>query len=90
MTKADFIDDVHRSLDGTTKKDATTLVQATFDAVANAVKSDGRFSFPGFGTFTVKERAARQGRNPRTGVSIMIPASKSVGFKASASFKADL
>ena len=90
MTKAEFIDAVHGKLDGASKKDTAALVQATFDAVANAIESDGRFSFPGFGTFSVKERAARQGRNPRTGESIKIPASKSVGFKASASFKDSL
>ena len=90
MTKAEFIDAVAGSIEGISKKDAAELVQATFDALAGAIAADGKASFPGFGTFTVKERGERQGRNPRTGESITIPASKSVGFKPAAAFKASL
>ena len=86
MTKAEFIDAVNAKIGGS-KKDTAALVQATFDTVAGAISDGGRFTYPGFGTFKVKERAARPGRNPQTGASIQIPASKSVGFKPSATFK---
>ena len=90
MTKAEFIDHVHGEIDGKSKKETAELVQATFDALATAIKSDGRFSYPGFGTFNVKERGQRQGRNPRTGEKITIPASKNVTFKPAPAFKGSL
>ena len=89
MTKADFINSVMTAT-GTNKKDAALLVDATFNNLADAIKADGKFSYPGFGTFTVKNRAARQGRNPQTGETIQIAASKNVGFKASSNLKGQL
>ena len=89
MTKAELIDNVHKGIDGGSKKETAAMVQATFDALADAIR-EGRFSYPGFGTFNVKERAERQGRNPRTGAPITIPASKTVNFKAAPSFKDSL
>ena len=86
MTKADFINNV-MSATGASKKDAALLVETTFNNLANAISNDGKFSYPGFGTFTVKNRAARQGRNPQTGETIQIAASKNVGFKASSNLK---
>lgn len=87
MTKAELIDHIHGNLGSYTKKDVGEIVGAVFGAVADAVKDGKRFSYPGFGTFTVKTRAARQGRNPRTGKAITIPASSSVGFKAAPALK---
>lgn len=87
MTKAELIDHIHGDLGNYTKKEVGEIVAAVFGAVADAVKDGKRFSYPGFGTFTVKTRAARQGRNPRTGKAIMIPASSSVGFKAAPALK---
>ena len=86
MTKADFINNVMTAT-GANKKDAVLLVEATFNNLAGAIKTDGKFSYPGFGTFSVKNRAARQGRNPQTGETIQIAASKNVGFKASSNLK---
>ncbi len=90
MTKAELIDNVHGALDGPSKKETGEIVQAVFDTLAGAIRSDGRFSYPGFGTFNVKHRAERPGRNPRTGEAITIPASKSVGFKVAPAFKKSL
>ncbi len=90
MTKSELIDAIHNNLGTGTKKDTAALVQATFDALGGAIKDGGRFTYPGFGTFKVKERAARQGRNPQTGAAIKIAASKSVGFKPAATFKDSL
>ena len=89
MTKADLIDAVHNNAEGLSKKTVGELVDATFDALAGAIK-DGRFSYPGFGTFTVKENKARDGRNPQTGAKIKIPASKTVRFKPAPKFKDSL
>jgi len=91
MTKAELIDHVHTALDNKlTKKDTGSAVQAVFDALIQAIKRDGRISYPDFGTFTVKTRAARQGRNPRTNKPLTIAESKTVGFKAAPKFKTSL
>jgi len=87
MTKAELIDTVHASLESYTKKEVGEIVAAVFGAVATAVSENKRFSYPGFGTFTVKNRAERRGRNPRTGQEITIPASSSVGFKPAPALK---
>jgi DNA-binding protein HU-beta len=87
MTKADLVDKVHELSGGATTKKATgEIVDATFAALAEAIKS-GRFSYPGFGTFSVRSRPARKGLNPRTKKPIDIAASKSVGFKAAPKLK---
>ena len=91
MTKADLINEVHGALSGSlTKKDTAAAIQAVFDTLSDAIRGDGRFSYPDFGTFKVKERAARKGRNPRTGATIQIKASKNVTFKPAPAFKNDL
>lgn len=90
MTKAELIDTVHASLEGVSKKETGEIVQAVFDGLALSIKTGKRFSYPGFGTFNVKERAARRGRNPRTGKDITIAASKTVSFKAAPGLKSEL
>lgn len=91
MTKAELIAKVAEgSGDGLSKKGVERIVDSVFDAVAQAISRNGRFAYPGFGTFTVKKRAARMGRNPQTGATINIPASKNVGFKAAPAFKQKL
>ncbi len=82
MTKSELIDAVQsNSMPNSSKRDVGAAVQGVFDAVADGLVEGGRLSYPGFGTFNVKERAARKGRNPRTGASIDIAASKTVSFK---------
>lgn len=70
-----------------TKVKAKEIVEQVFGIVGSSLKKDGRFSFPDLGTFTVSQRAARTGRNPATGESIKIKASKSVRFKAAPALK---
>lgn len=91
MTKADLIEEV-RNAKGVelTKKETEAVVSAVFEAIRGAIKKDKRFSFPGFGTFTVRQRKPRKGRNPRTGASITIKASKTVGFKPAPKLKSVL
>lgn len=89
MTKHELIDAVHDTVGGDVSKRVTgEVIDATFKALATGlVGEEGRVFIPGFGTFTVKERAARTGRNPRTGDEIQIAASKTVGFKVAAGLK---
>ena len=91
MNKAELIDAVQVALGkDATKRAAEDAVTAVLDSIANGVRSQGKVQIIGFGTFEVKNRAARMGRNPKTGEPMQIKASKSVGFKASASLKKSL
>ena len=92
MTKAELIDKVIANVDSDklTKKLTEEVVEATFAALKGALLEEGRFSYPSFGTFTVKVRAARKGRNPQTGAEIEIPASKTVSFKPAPKLKEEL
>lgn len=92
MTKADFVDQVVKASAeaNLSKKAAGSLIDDIFGTLGKAIKKEGRFSYPGFGTFTVKKRSARKGRNPRTGAEIKIKASKTVGFKPAPSLKKTL
>jgi DNA-binding protein HU-beta len=67
---------------GITKKEATAAYEALIDYVSKSVSKGERVAVPGLGSFSVSQRAARTGRNPRTNEAIKIPASKSVRFKA--------
>jgi DNA-binding protein HU-beta len=66
------------------------MIDATFQAIAKTIKKEKRFAYPGFGTFTVRSRKARKGRNPQTGEEIKIKASKTVGFKPAPTLKSSL
>jgi len=78
--KADLINGIVDSV-GLTRKQATEAFEAVFAAITDAVKAGESAKVPGFGSFTLSERAARKGRNPQTGASLTIKASKSVRFK---------
>ena len=86
MTKTELIAAVADNT-GLTKKDAEAAVSATFDAITKALTNGDKVQLMGFGTFEVKERAARTGRKPSTGETIEIPAKKSPVFKAGKGFK---
>ena len=88
MTKAELVEKLYTTYEGKiTKKMAGEMVDVVFENVAGAIKKDKRFSYPGFGTFMVRARKARKGRNPQTGEMIKIKASKSVGFRAAKNLK---
>jgi DNA-binding protein HU-beta len=72
---------------GLTKADAAKAIDGVFDAIAGALKNGDEIRLPGFGNFSVVERAARQGRNPRTGATIEIAASRQPKFKAGKALK---
>lgn len=87
MNKSELIDNIATNA-GLSKKVAKETLNAFIDAVTESAAKDEDVSLPGFGTFKLKHNSSRQGRNPQTGESLTIPASKSVTFKAGAQLKA--
>ena len=88
MSKQELVDVLKTQ--GLTNAAANAAVDSITDAIAKSLKRSAKFSLPGFGTFAVSNRAARMGRNPRTGEAIKIAASKGVRFRAGAKLKASL
>ncbi|HJU39449.1 MAG TPA: HU family DNA-binding protein [Tahibacter sp.] len=86
MNKADFVSAVADAAE-LTKVDAAKAVEAVVEVVKKALKKGDTVSLVGFGTFAVRKRAARTGRNPRTGQTIKIKASKNPSFKAGKALK---
>jgi len=86
MNKTDLIDAIAESAD-ISKAAAGRALDGFVDAVTGALKKGDQVSLVGFGSFTVRERAARTGRNPQTGAAIEIKASKSPAFKAGKALK---
>lgn len=81
MNKGDLIEAVAKDLKGS-KAAAERAVSAVINNIAKGLKKDKKVQLVGFGTFDVRKRKQRKGRNPRTGEAITIKAGKSVGFKA--------
>lgn len=86
MNKSEFIQAMAEK-SGLSVKDATAALNATLETIQESLRKGEPVSFVGFGTFEVKERAARTGRNPRTNQPVEIPASKVPSFKAGKSLK---
>lgn len=86
MNKAELIEAVAERAD-MTKADAGRAVDAVVSAITEALKQQNDVALIGFGTFTVRERAARAGRNPQTGATINIAAAKVPAFKAGKALK---
>ena len=88
MTKAELIERLYSKHSGeVTKRLVTDLVDGVFENMTLTIKKDKRFSYPGFGTWMVRTRKARKGRNPQTGEVIKIKASKTVGFRPAKALK---
>ena len=86
MTKIEFVDAVAKETEWT-KKDSEEAINAVVKVITNALVAGEKLSIVGFGTFEVVERAAREGRNPQTGESIMSKACKMPKFKPGKAFK---
>ncbi|HYD67510.1 HU family DNA-binding protein [Azospirillum sp.] len=86
MNKNDLVAHVADAA-GLSKTDATKAVDAVFEGIADSLKKGDEVRLVGFGTFAVAERAASEGRNPRTGEKISIPASKQPKFKPGKNLK---
>lgn len=89
MKKAELVEAVAEKA-GLTKADADRAIKAFADVTTEELVKGGKVAIPGFGTFSVSERSAREGRNPQTGATVKIAASKSAKFKQSSALKAAL
>ena len=87
MKKSEMIEAIATAT-GLTRADSEKAFNATFDLFKKELADGNKVSVAGFGTFKISERAAREGRNPQTGETIKIAASKSVSFKAGSELKA--
>ena len=87
MNKSELIDAIADSVPGLTKADAGRALDGFISAVTGALKKGDSVALVGFGTYSVKERAERKGRNPQTGREITISAAKVPSFKAGKSLK---
>lgn len=85
-TKNDLVDAVARQT-GLSREQSRKAVDAAIEAISDELASGGEVSLAGFGKFSVSQRAARQGRNPATGATIRISASKAAKFSAAGSLK---
>ena len=86
MNKSDLVDAVAGSAD-MSKAQASHAVDAVLDGISGALSNGDSVALVGFGTFSVRKRAARMGRNPQTGATMQIAASKVPGFKAGIALK---
>ncbi len=80
MTKAELVDEVSRNSD-LNKKDAEVIVQTVLDSIVDSLKSGEKVELRGFGSFRLRKRASRQGRNPKTGEKVFVPAKRVPYFK---------
>ncbi|RDZ08192.1 DNA-binding protein [Priestia megaterium] len=87
MNKTELVDAVATQAE-LSKQDAKKAVEALFETISNTLAKEEKIQLIGFGTFEVRERAARTGRNPQTGEEITIPASKVPAFKPGKELKA--
>ncbi|MFQ5668859.1 MAG: HU family DNA-binding protein, partial [Candidatus Binatia bacterium] len=89
MTKAEFVKQIRTGATQAklTQAAASEIVDLVFDAMTTALKSEETFRFPGFGTFTLRKRSARTGRNPQTGKPLRIKASSTVTFRPATALK---
>ncbi len=81
MTKSDLIERVAERVPDISKKDTELVVNTIFDSMTDALRSSDRIEIRGFGSFQVKIREAREGRNPKTGEEVKIPAKRTPFFK---------
>lgn len=91
MNKAELIESVQKTLgEECSRAHAERCVNAIVQSISKGLKKDRSVQIVGFGTFMVKNRKPRVGRNPQTGQEIQIPASKTVGFKPGSQLKASI
>lgn len=87
MTKADLIIEVAKQT-ALTKKESETVIKTIFDSISNALTEGDKVELRGFGSFRVRDRKSRQGRNPKTGDTVNVPAKKVPFFKAGKELRA--
>ena len=87
MTKHDLIEEVARQYPRYSRRDAEVIVNSVFDSMADALHQGERIEIRGFGSFVVKQRQAREGRNPKTGRLVSVPAKRVPFFKVGKELK---
>lgn len=87
-SKRDLIDDLRGAHSNLTRKQATQIVNDVFSSIAATLRNGDAVRLAGFGSFVVRERNARAGRNPKTGEALTIPARKVVRFRPASAFQA--
>lgn len=90
MNKRELIAAVADTHEDLAKSKVRAVVEAMFDAITHSLATEGRYTHPGFGSFTVRTRSARLGRNPHTGEAIEIPETRVIGFKPATELKKSL
>lgn len=81
MTKRELIDEVNRKFPHLSRFDSEVIINSIFDSMVNAMEQEERIEIRGFGSFVVKHRRAREGRNPKTGVMVSVSAKRVPFFK---------
>jgi DNA-binding protein HU-beta len=89
MTKAELVESLAAQTK-MTKKTAAEILEVVFGDIGKAVKKDNRFSYPGFGTWSIRTRKARKVRNPKTNEMMKLKASKTIGFRPAKELKETL
>ena len=87
MTKAELIDRVSEKVTGLSKKEAEVIVNGIFDSIKDALASNEKVEIRGFGSFKTRSRKQREGRNPKTGTQVLVPAKSVPFFKAGKELK---
>lgn len=89
MNKSEFVSEVHKGLEdkSITKKATEAVINQVVDVIIDSVSKGEKITLVGFGTFELRERAERKGKNPQNGKDMIIPASKAPAFKAGKAFK---
>ncbi len=87
MTKAELVDEVSKNSD-LNKKDAEVIVQTVLDSIVDSLKAGEKVELRGFGSFRLRSRTSRQGRNPKTGEKVFVPAKRVPYFKPGKELKA--
>ena len=81
MTKRELVDEINKRFPYLSRRDSEIIINAIFDAITNTLAEGGRIEIRGFGSFVVKHRRAREGRNPKTGQSVSVAAKRIPFFK---------
>lgn len=87
MTKVELVEMVSEKIDGLTKKQTETIVNTVFDSIKDALSAGDKVEVRGFGSFKIRDRRTREGRNPKTGSPVKVPAKKVPFFRASKELK---
>ncbi|MBI5189560.1 MAG: integration host factor subunit beta [Nitrospirae bacterium] len=87
MTKAELVEKVSEKVDGLTKKQTEIIINTIFDGIKDALAVGDKIEIRGFGSFKIRERRQREGRNPKTGSPVSVPAKKVPFFKAGKELK---